>query len=306
MDGDGIETARATRPVAPGVRLSSYDRLESDKWLRVDTLSVDLDGSGVRADYLSSGKVADRHTVSELAAGHDPGKGRRTVAAINADFFDINRTGAPLGPGIKDGRVVHSPAPGVNRAVGIGPQNAGRVLELYFEGTLTLPSGAHPLAAYNAANVPAQGVGAYTPAWGGADRAATVDDARPVAEVTVRDGKVVSVSDGPGSGPVPDDTVVLVGREAGAGLLAALEPGDPVGIAYRARTDGGAVRVPPSAAANCSSSTGRRRTTTARATTPRRPAPRSDSPRTAGPCRSSPSTAARPTAVASPSPSWAR
>lgn len=195
----------------------------------------------MRADYLSSGKVADRHTVSELAAGHDPGKGRRTVAAINADFFDINRTGAPLGPGIKDGRVVHSPAPGVNRAVGIGPQNAGRVLELYFEGTLTLPSGAHPLAAYNAANVPAQGVGAYTPAWGGADRAATVDDARSVAEVTVRDGKVVSVSDGPGSGPVPDDTVVLVGREAGAGLLAALEPGDPVGIAYRARTDGGAV-----------------------------------------------------------------
>ncbi|MDF6022815.1 phosphodiester glycosidase family protein [Streptomyces sp. JH34] len=241
VDGDGIETARATRPVAPGVRLSSYDRLESDKWLRVDTLSVDLDGSGVRADYMSSGKVADRRTVSELAAAHDPGKGRRTVAAINADFFDINQTGAPQGPGIKDGLTVHSPAPGVNRAVGIGPQNAGRVLELYFEGTLTLPSGAHPLAAYNAANVPAQGVGAYTPAWGGADRALTVDDARPVAEAAVRDGKVVSVSDGTGSGPVPDDTVVLVGREAGAGLLAALEPGDPVGIAYRARTDGGDV-----------------------------------------------------------------
>lgn len=241
VDGDGIETARASRPIAPGVRLSSYDRLESDKWLRVDTLSVDLDGSGVRADYLSSGKVADRHTVSELAAGHDAGKGRRTVAAINADFFDINQTGAPQGPGIKDGRTVHSPAPGVNRAVGIGPQNAGRVLQLYFEGTVTLPSGAHPLAAYNAANVPAQGVGAYTSAWGSADRALTVDGAQPVAEVAVRDGKVASVSDTPGAGPVPEDTVVLVGREAGAGLLAALEPGDPVGIEYRARTDSGAV-----------------------------------------------------------------
>ncbi|MEU9060808.1 phosphodiester glycosidase family protein [Streptomyces sp. NPDC048430] len=241
VDGDGIETARASRPVAPGVRLSSYDRLESDKWLRVDTLSVDLDGSGVRADYLSSGKVADRRTVSELAAGHDPGPGRRTVAAINADFFDINQTGAPQGPGVQDGQTVHSPAPGVNRAVGIGPQNAGRILELYFDGTLTLPSGAHPLAAYNAANVPAQGVGAYTSAWGSADRALTVDDARPVAEVAVRDGKVVSVSDTPGSGPVPEDTVVLVGREAGAALLTALQPGDPAGIAYRARTDGGAV-----------------------------------------------------------------
>ncbi|MET9591687.1 phosphodiester glycosidase family protein [Streptomyces sp. NPDC006516] len=241
VDGDGIETARTSRPVAPGVRLSSYDRLESDKWLRVDTLSVDLDGSDVRADYLSSGKVADRHTVSELAAGHDAGEGRRTVAAINADFFDINQTGAPQGPGVADGRPVHSPAPGVNRAVGIGPENAGRVLELYFEGTLTLPSGAHPLAAYNAANVPVQGIGAYTSAWGSADRALTVDAAQPVAEVAVRDGKVASVSGAPGSGPVPDDTVVLVGREAGAALLDELEPGDPVSLEYHARTDGGAV-----------------------------------------------------------------
>ncbi|HWU06930.1 MAG TPA: phosphodiester glycosidase family protein [Streptomyces sp.] len=241
VDGDGIETARASRPVAPGIRLSSYDRLESDKWLRVDALLVDLDRSGVRADYLSSGKVADRRKVSELAAGHDPGRGRRTVAAVNADFFDINQTGAPQGPGVKDGRTVHSPAPGANRAVGIGPENAGRVLELYFEGTLSLPSGAHPLAAYNAANVPAQGVGAYTSAWGSAGRALTVDGARPVAEATVRDGKVVSVSDTPGSGPVPEDTVVLVGREAGAGLLNALEPGDPVGIEYRARAGSGDV-----------------------------------------------------------------
>lgn len=143
-DGDGIETARSSRPIAPGVSLTSYDRLESDKWLRVDALSVDLDGSGVQADYLSSGKVADRRAVSELAAQHDPGKGRRTVAAINADFFDINQTGAPQGPGIKDGKVTHSPATGANRAVGIGPENAGRVLRLYFDGTLTLPSGAHP------------------------------------------------------------------------------------------------------------------------------------------------------------------
>ncbi|MEV2247302.1 phosphodiester glycosidase family protein [Streptomyces sp. NPDC049970] len=240
VDGDGIETARASRPVAPGVRLDSYDRLESDKWLRVDSLSVDL-AAGVRADYLSTGKVTDRRTVSELAAGHDPGPGRHTVAAVNADFFDINQTGAPQGPGVKDGRTVHSPAPGTNRAVGIGPRDAGRVLELYFEGTLTLPSGARPLAAYNAANVPAQGVGAYTSAWGSADRALTVDDAQPVAEVAVRGGKVVSVSATPGSGAVPEDTVVLVGREAGAGPLSDLEPGDPVGIEYRARTDAGEV-----------------------------------------------------------------
>ncbi|MGW7053208.1 phosphodiester glycosidase family protein [Streptomyces sp. NPDC054887] len=241
VDGDGIETARSVRPVAPGVRLTSYDRLESDKWLRVDALSVDLDGGAVQADYLHSGKVSDRRPVSALAAAHDPGAGRRTVAAFNADFFDINQTGAPQGPGVKDGRPVHSPAPGVHRAVGVGPGGAGRVLQLYFEGTLTLPGGTHPLAAYNAANVPAGGVGAYTAGWGAADRALTVDAATPVAEAAVRDGRVVAVDDRPGTGPVPEGTTVLVGREAGAAVLGALKPGDPVTMEYRARTDGGPV-----------------------------------------------------------------
>ncbi|MCP3820623.1 phosphodiester glycosidase family protein [Streptomyces sp. A3M-1-3] len=240
-DGDGIETARSTRPVAPGIELTSYDRLESDKWLRVDALSVDLDGSGVQPDYLSSGRVADRRTVSELAARHAPGAGRRTVAALNADFFDISQTGAPLGPGIKDGRPVHSAAAGANRAVGFGPESAGRVLQLYFDGTLTAPSGAHPLAAYNAANVPPGGIGAYTAGWGEADRALTVDAATPVAEALVRDGRVVSVTGRPGSGTIAADCTVLVGREAGAGVLAALRPGDPVVLEYRPRTDSGPV-----------------------------------------------------------------
>ncbi|MET9514484.1 phosphodiester glycosidase family protein [Streptomyces sp. NPDC002994] len=250
VDGDGIETAHSARPIAPGVRLTSYDRLESDKWLRVDALSVDLDhdssdsndgSGGVQADYLHSGKVSDRRSVSDLAAAHDPGPGRRTVAAINADFFDINQTGAPQGPGIKDGKPVHSPAPGLNRAVGIGPGGAGRVLQLYFEGTLTLPTGTHPLASYNAANVPAGGVGAYNSGWGVADRALTVDAATPVAEAAVRDGKVVEVSDRPGTGPIPEGTTVLVGREAGAAALTSLKPGDPVAMEYKARTDGGPV-----------------------------------------------------------------
>lgn len=239
VDGDGIETARSSRPVAPGVSLTSYDRLESDKWLRVDALSVDLDGGAVRADYLSSGKVADRRSVSELAAGHDPGKGRRTVAAINADFFDINETGAPQGAGLRDGALTQSPAAGANRAVGIGPENAGRVLQLYFEGTLTLPTGPWPLAAYNAANVPAGGIGAYNSAWGQANRALTVDTATPVAEVAVRDGKVVTVTDKPGTGTIEPGTTVLVGREAGAVQLRALRPGDPVTMEYSPRTNGG-------------------------------------------------------------------
>ncbi|MGW0238821.1 phosphodiester glycosidase family protein, partial [Streptomyces sp. NPDC002996] len=45
----------------------------------------------------------------------------------------------------------------------------------------------------------------------------------------------------PPPAPVPDGTTVLVGREAGAAVLAALRPGDPVKIEYRPRTDSGPV-----------------------------------------------------------------
>ncbi len=235
---DGMELSRTVRPVAPGTTLTSFDRLEPDKWLRADALSVDL-GGGAEVDYLSAGTVSERATVSELATAHDPGPGRRTVAAFNADFFDINETGAPLGPGLDDGEITHSPAPGVHEAAGFGADGAGRVLGLYFEGTLTLPGGTEPLAAYNAANVPADGIGAYNARWGPADRALAVDGASQVAEVTVAGGRVTGVDDSPGSGPVPEGTTVLLGRDAGAKALAALAPGDAVSWEYGLRTDGG-------------------------------------------------------------------
>ncbi|MEU5161657.1 phosphodiester glycosidase family protein [Streptomyces sp. NPDC020875] len=247
VGADGIETARATRPVAPGTTLTSYDRLEADKWLRVDALSVDLGARGVEAGYLSTGTVTGRDTLSRFAAAHDPGPGRRTVAAVNGDFFDLNGTGAPLGPGIRDGAPTHSPAPGADRAVGIGPGGTGRILRLSYHGTLALPSGETPLTAYNAANVPPGGIGAYTPAWGSADRALTVDSATPVAEALVRDGRITAVADRTGTGPVPDGATALVGREDGARRLLGLRPGDPVTLTHRAGTGSSSVPVPTTA-----------------------------------------------------------
>lgn len=237
-DNGGMELARSRRPVAPGTTLTSFDRLNPDKWLRADALSVDLGGSA-RLDYLSAGKVSQRHTVSELAKAHQPGKGRRTVAALNADFFDINETGAPLGPGVRDGEPTHSAAPGVSESVGIGPAHAGRILDLYFEGTLTLPDGEQPLDSYNAANVPDGGIGVYNTQWGAADRSLTTDGATGTTEVAVRGGKVVTVSEEPGKGDIPPGTTVVLGRDAGAKTLAGLEPGDPVSVAYEVRTDDG-------------------------------------------------------------------
>lgn len=239
-EGASSAPTHTERLVAPGVRLTSYDRLGPDDSLRADALSIDLT-SGAEADYLSPGAVASRRALSRMAAEHDPGPGRRTVAAVNADFFDINETGAPQGFSIKGGEVVSSPVAGANRAVGIGPGDSGRVLELDFQGTLSLPTGTRPLASLNAANVPEDGIGAYTSGWGAAHRGLTVNESRHTTEVTVVDGRVARTAGAPGSGPVPPGTTVLVGRDAGADVLAALRAGDPVSWWYRPRPSSGQV-----------------------------------------------------------------
>lgn len=238
VDGDGLELSRTEQPLAPGAELTSYHRLESDKWLSAHALSLDLDAD-LRVDYLAPEHVADAAPVSELVADHDPGEGRTTVAAVNADFFDINATNAPLGPGISEGELVHGSAGGASQAVGISPDGAGRILDLYFDGTATLPDGAVDLAGFNTPDLPPGGVGLYTAGWGEADRALPVADAGETTEVVVSEGEVVSVSDKPDSGPIPEDTTVLLGRERGALALDDLRAGDPVTWEYAPVTDDG-------------------------------------------------------------------
>ncbi|OKI34460.1 hypothetical protein A6A25_24585 [Saccharothrix sp. CB00851] len=100
-----IETARSTRPVAPGVSLSSFDWYElggAGGWIRGDALTVDLT-AGTKVDYLYPGHVAAAEPLSAQA------NRTRAVAAVNGDFFDINNSNAPRGVGVQDGRTVKSP-----------------------------------------------------------------------------------------------------------------------------------------------------------------------------------------------------
>ncbi|MFK0049300.1 phosphodiester glycosidase family protein [Streptomyces sp. NPDC090741] len=241
---DGIETARTGRQIAPGIRLESYDRLEADRWLRIDELLVDLGGSGgVRAEYLGGHGPA---TVAESAARHPAGPGRRVVAAVNGDFFDIRGTGAPLGPGLGDGRLLHSagPGPGEAPAAGFGADGRGRILRLGLDGSVTLPGGAvRPLTGYNAARPAAGGLSAYTSDWPGAELPALG------TAVAVRDGRVTAAAPpvrGPARRERPEPGTTLLSAAAGgsaAAELAALRPGDAVAVAARAVPGAGPVPV---------------------------------------------------------------
>ncbi|MFI0357551.1 phosphodiester glycosidase family protein [Actinomadura sp. 9N407] len=219
---DPLDIDRRTRRVGPGTTLTSFDRLSPKGWLRADLLTVDLT-AGVRAGYLSPGTVASTEPLSRQAerAG--------AIAAVNGDFFDIGRTGAPNGAAVDDGRLIKSARPGwPTGTAGIGRDGLGQVAQIFLDGEVVLPRGRRiRLDQLNTHTV--RGIGAYTPLWGTRPRANGT-------EVLVVDGKVSSISDEPGSGPIPANGFVLL--ENGGDLLRALKPGDPVGLRYRPRSSG--------------------------------------------------------------------
>ncbi|ONI74851.1 multidrug transporter [Actinosynnema sp. ALI-1.44] len=230
-----IETSRTTRPVAPGVTLSSFDWYEpgdAGGWVRGDSLTVDL-GAGTTVDYVDPGLVTKAEPLSAQAGA------KRAVAAVNGDFFDINNSNAPEGAAIKSGSLVKSPNSGHNRAFGIDAAGIGRVMEVFFDGTLTTPAGPTKLTHLNSARIDAGGIGVFNPVWGTYSRGRGTQGATKTAEVIVQNDTVTQVRPTPGADPLPANGYALVGREAGADTLTALKPGDKVKVQYSSRTSDG-------------------------------------------------------------------
>ncbi|WP_017573174.1 phosphodiester glycosidase family protein [Nocardiopsis halotolerans] len=208
-------------------------------------LTVDLTEE-IGIEYVDGGGLTSPATVTDMAAAFEPPEGSTVVAAVNGGYFDIGATRAPLGAGMRAGRVLTSPAPGFTHAVVIDADGTGGVRRVDFDGTVSLPSGDLELDALNAPAVPANGVGLYTSDWGGHPRAHVVyapetgpgDAAVPVAEAVVSEGAVERVGDIPGSGPIGEDEQVLVARGSAAEEIAALSEGDPVGLEYALAADG--------------------------------------------------------------------
>ncbi|MEU6783290.1 phosphodiester glycosidase family protein [Nonomuraea angiospora] len=229
--GQRLETAKRTRPVAPGISLTSFDTYDALGWLRADAVTADL--GGAKADYLYSGEVSKTEPLS------GPAKRAHAVAAVNGDFFDINNSGAAQGIGVQDGSLVQSPVTGHENAVAITGDGLGRVLKMYFEGTAT-PAGGSPIALtqFNQI-VKSGGVGLFTPLWGSFNRARAVEGATSVAEVVLVNGVVSEVRTSAGTGPISAGTTILLGRDAGATALSALKAGDRVDVKYQPKSSDG-------------------------------------------------------------------
>ncbi|MFD2794081.1 phosphodiester glycosidase family protein [Promicromonospora vindobonensis] len=250
-DGNAIVTRRDEQRIAPGLELTRFARMSDDGWLSGEVLVADLGTSGdaaaqpgkVQVGYVGPDHVAGNATVSEMAAS------RGAIAAVNGDYFDINNSGAALGAAVDDGTLVKSASPGRERSVVFGSDGAGRLAQVFLEGSVSWEADTGsatevPVSGLNVTALPAGGVAVYDAGWGTFTRTRPLAAGELGVEVTVdADGTVTAVGQ-PAGGQLPDGTRAVVARPgAAAQALAGLKPGDQVEVAYGLREDAGDVAV---------------------------------------------------------------
>ncbi|MGW3633978.1 phosphodiester glycosidase family protein [Streptomyces sp. NPDC005122] len=250
-------------PVAPGISYRAFSVTGSHGVVSGHLVTADLTNRHVAVDLLTPGTVSSRVKLSQMATAQG------AVAGINADFFNIEEsqhvgvapTNSAVGPAIAHGEALKAAVPNGQRfgpglppgtstreVIGVGYNKRARLDELTLKGSVRTKSGSFDLGGFNQYAIPVGGVGAFTPKWGDVSRQRSVcgtDTVRAAAcstdtyEVTVRNGRVVSGSATIGAGAIAEDTVVLVGREAGADRLRALRTGAKVKVSDRLKTASG-------------------------------------------------------------------
>ncbi|MEV4177463.1 phosphodiester glycosidase family protein [Nonomuraea sp. NPDC049709] len=234
----GIPLINTAERIGPGIDLQHVKALDQKGWYDAHFLSVDLSNSAVGTDLLTAGPVAFGGPLS--VAANKAG----AVAGVNGEFFDIGNSNAALGGEVQNGQLRKTADIGGRQHVGVGGDGIARLVDLTVDATANFAGADHRVLSINAANgggVPADGLIAFTSAWGDYSRNRGLGGVGTdqIAEVLVENGSVVSVTpNGPaGSGTIPDGGFVLVGRDAAAVAIRALRPGDPVALSYELADD---------------------------------------------------------------------
>jgi len=224
-----IQVDRTDEEVAPGLTLTTFDTYDASGFVRVHVHAADLRRHGLRPNLVASGGVSDPQPLSTQA------NATGAVAAVNADFFNINETNATLGPEIQSGLLRKGlSTPG--SVTGVGTDGIARLANVFLQGRVKVGTSTLDVGALNSQDQPTNGVAVFTPTWGHGDRT-FISAAAPVTEVVVQNGKVTAVRDHVTSDAPPAGGMILVGQGTAATTLAAAKPGDKVALKYGVRSD---------------------------------------------------------------------
>ncbi|MEO9323236.1 phosphodiester glycosidase family protein [Nocardioides sp. C4-1] len=217
----------AARQVAPGVTVQTWNEATSRGPIRAHLTTIKWRTPGLSLDYANAGKVGATATLGAMIRR----EGATTVAGVNGDFFDIGRTGAPLGLGRDRERgLLHGPRDGWNAAFSIdkagNPDIGSRAT---FASVVQYPG--VTITNFNSPTVRPNGVGVYRPSWGRASGTRWTDgQTTNVRVVQIVQGRVTS-----NGTRVPTQGfkgILLVGRGTGAKQLAAMKRGTKAKVTW--------------------------------------------------------------------------
>lgn len=140
--GDIIIYEKITEDIiTKGVTRKNIVRFTNNGWLNIDVITADLNEKYLNVDLLT-----DQRGINYLDNVLNMAEQNNAVAAINADFFQklrgTSNRGNPIGPIVKNGQLLSSPAQEEKMAV-ISVDSFQNILLNYWESqiTITAPNG---------------------------------------------------------------------------------------------------------------------------------------------------------------------
>ncbi|USG65421.1 S-layer homology domain-containing protein [Brevibacillus ruminantium] len=210
--------------IGEGTTLHKYTKSFANEQITVMVTKVDLNNPYVEVKpvYGTKGKLTDRQTVTQMA------RETGAVAAINADFFNMNKRGAPFGIVMKDKELVSSMGLiSYWYSLGLTGDKTAIIDKFGFTGKVTAPTGnSFPLQGVNKEEYnPSDGrkshqnqLNMYTPSFGQTSLG-TISGYKDVVEVLFVDNVAKEVRVNQPGFYIPYNGFVLWGHGTAANYL---------------------------------------------------------------------------------------
>lgn len=209
--------------IGEGSTLLKYTKSFGDQQVTIFVTKADLTNPylEVKPVYGKNGLLTDKQTVTQMA------RETGAVSAINADFFNMTKRGAPFGQVIKDGEVISSMGHiDYWYSLGITDEEVAAIEHFVFSGKVTAPSGvSFPLRGINKEEYnPTKGkshleqLNMYTPTFGRTSLG-TISGYQNIVEVVFDNNVAKEVRINQPGTAIPPNGYVLWGQGAAANFL---------------------------------------------------------------------------------------